>query len=69
MKFTNTASGPRAVHVHGPNELGGVRAVWIDPGETVDIPEKVSDAEIQNAEQYGVTTEKRGPGRPPKGAE
>ncbi len=69
MKFTNTAPGPRAVHVHGANELGGVRAVWIEPGETVDIPETVKDSEIKNAEAYGVTVEKRGPGRPAKDPE
>ena len=69
MKFNNNAPGPRAVHVHSANELGGVRAVWIEPGETVDISEKVSDAEIKSAESYGVTVEKRGPGRPAKDAE
>jgi len=68
MKFTNNATGPRAVHVHGPNELGGVRAVWMEPGETVDIPETVKDSEIKSAEAYGVTVEKRGHGRPTKDA-
>jgi len=68
MKFKNNAPGPRAVYKHSSKELGGGVSVWIDPGETVEI-DGVSDAEIKNAEEYGVTTEKRGPGRPPKAPE
>jgi len=67
MKFTNNAAGPRAIYAHSNKELSGGKSVWIDPGETVEI-DGVSDAEIKNAEAYGVTIEKRGPGRPAKDA-